>query len=119
MRAHCIPGLVVVTTEDACAAAVYSRAASLDHFQHTVPDTHGLLCHLGKLVHATTLPDLCMKLGFKGPMEDLSVWLCLASWHRVTSNLGRTLLRHPLAPALACALAKHVLRACSCLRTGD
>ena len=105
MQARAIPRLVHVTTEDAHASLVYARAANLEYFQQYVPDEHGLLCHFGRLVQATTLPDLCVKLGFKGPMEELSMWLCLASGRRVSSEPGRMLLQHPRAPALACALA--------------
>jgi hypothetical protein len=76
MRSHGITGLLAIRTT-APEGAKYEEANSLAEFANWVPDESRHLERLGQLFSVDTLPELAIALAYDGPMELLSMWLCL------------------------------------------
>jgi len=76
MRCHGIPGLLAIRFGTP-AGEKYDEANSLAEFANWVPDESRHLERLGQLFSVTTLHMLAVELGYDGPLELLSMWLCL------------------------------------------
>jgi hypothetical protein len=93
MRLHGIDGLVfpgpTASVPELCQMA---RANHVDVFVESVPDTCGHLPHLSRLLAAPTMYELADALKYTGPIELLSMWLCIfGSAELATTDLATTL----------------------------
>lgn len=80
MRSHGIPGLLATGEVGAVSGAVsapFANAHLLAEFGRWVPDESCHLVRLGALFSVSTVHDLANALHYNGPLELLSMWLCL------------------------------------------
>jgi hypothetical protein len=79
MRSHGISGLVALQElrDPSAPLLPYEKASLLTEFAMWVPDESRHLVRLGRLFGVPTLPGLAGALGYSGPLELLSMWLCL------------------------------------------
>lgn len=102
MRRHKIPGVARVSTTDPSLASALQRAELLTNHHTTVPDQKNLLLHMGQLFQVTTLPALADILHYTGPLEEMSLWLCLFAADVLCSSNAWKLLSSRRARLLAC-----------------
>ena len=102
MRAHGIPGLLAIRMLDP-AGSKYEEANLLAEFARWVPDESRHLERLGQLFSVDTLPNLAIALGYDGPLELLSMWLCLFCGRGM---MVQDVLLHMKDPEVAIAAAR-------------
>ena len=71
-------------------------------------DAHGLLQHCGNVLGVQTVWELAQRLGYTGPIELLSMWLCLLGGGTLCTPAAWDLLSSPRAPALACPAGQYI-----------
>lgn len=79
MRLKGVTGLADCSSADEALNTHFAQCAAIDSFKYVCCDQKGLLPHLGNLLQVTTVTQLAERLGHDGPVEDLSMWLCLLS----------------------------------------
>ena len=101
MRSHGIPGLLAIKLL-APAGLKYEDANLLAELARWVPDASRHLERLGQLFSVDTLPKLAIALRYNGPLELLSMWLCLFCGRGV---VAQDVLMHMKDPEVAIAAA--------------